>query len=104
MFLPDSDRAILTSLTFIKIIYLLSIFFSGRTIKTGGTGFGTLGIPGDFTPPGRFIRAAFMKEFAEEVQTADDGVNLAFHILNTVDIPIGKYQGNKNSRNHSSND
>ena len=45
-----------------------------------------------------------MKEFAEEVQTADDGVNLAFHILNTVDIPIGKYQGNKNSRNHSSND
>ena len=30
-----------------------------------------------------------MKEFAEEVQTADDGVNLAFHILNTVDRPVG---------------
>ena len=56
---------------------------------TGGTGFGTLGIPGDSTSSSRFIRAAFMKEFAEEVQTAGDGVNLAFHILNTVDRPIG---------------
>ena len=89
-----------------EIIFLLSsfLYFSGRTIKTAGTGFGTLGIPGDFTPPGRFIRAAFMKEFAEEVQTADDGVNLAFHILNTVDIPIGKYGVKHNCRNHPSSD
>ena len=63
--------------------------FLGRYIKTGGTGFGTLGIPGGSTSPSRFIRAAFMKEFAEEVQTADDGVNLAFHILNTADRPLG---------------
>ena len=62
---------------------------SSRNVTTGGTGFGTLGIPGDSTSPSRFIRAAFMKEFAEEVQTADDGVNLAFHILNTVDRPVG---------------
>ena len=83
---------------------MLSVYFSGRTIKTGGTGFGTLGIPGGSTSASRFIRAAFLKEFAEEVQTADDGVNLAFHILNTVDIPIGNYQVKKHRRNHSSSD
>ena len=65
------------------------ILLSGRYIKTDGTGFGTLRIPGGSTSPSRFIRTAFMKEFAEEVQTDDDGVNLAFHILNTMDKPLG---------------
>lgn len=61
---------------------LIAIFYlSGRSIKTHGTG--------DSSSPSRFIRAAFMKEFAREAETANDGVNLAFHILNTVDRPLG---------------
>ena len=46
-------------------------------------------MPGDSSSPSRFIRAAFMKEFAREAETGNDGVNLAFHILNTVDRPLG---------------
>ena len=30
-----------------------------------------------------------MEEFAEEVQIANNGVTLAFHILNAVNRPLG---------------
>lgn len=70
-------------------VFIAIFYLSGRSIKTHGTGFGALGMPGDSSSPSRFIRAAFMKEFAREAETANDGVNLAFHILNTVDRPLG---------------
>ena len=54
-----------------------------------GQGSGLLGIPGDLTPPSRFVRAAAMVHFAAPVKTAEEAVNLAFHIMNTLDIPIG---------------
>jgi choloylglycine hydrolase len=54
-----------------------------------GQGSGMLGIPGDWTPPSRFVRAYAFKNFAVERQTADEGVDLALHLLNTVDIPFG---------------
>lgn len=57
--------------------------------KAIGKGNGLLGMPGDLTPPSRFVRAAVMVHFSDPVQTAKEAVNLAFHILNTVDIPRG---------------
>ena len=54
-----------------------------------GQGSGLLGTPGDFTPPSRFVRTAAMVHFADQVQTGNEAVILAFHILNTVDIPRG---------------
>lgn len=54
-----------------------------------GQGSGLLGVPGDFTPPSRFVRTAAMVHFADDVQTSKEAVILAFHILNTVDIPRG---------------
>ena len=54
-----------------------------------GQGSGLLGVPGDFTPPSRFVRAAAMVHFADEVKTGEDAMMLGFHVLNTVDIPRG---------------
>ena len=54
-----------------------------------GQGSGLLGVPGDFTPPSRFVRTAAMVHFADEVRTGADAVMLGFHVLNTVDIPRG---------------
>lgn len=66
---------------------------SGLTLLPTGHGSGMLGIPGDSTPPSRFVRAAMFVHFAEPVENASEGVNLAAHILNTVDIPHGEIKG-----------
>ena len=54
-----------------------------------GQGSGLLGVPGDFTPPSRFVRTAAIVHFANEVKTGEDAVMLGFHVLNTVDIRRG---------------
>jgi choloylglycine hydrolase len=54
-----------------------------------GQGGGTIGIPGDYTPPSRFVRAAFMRHNATPPATGADAVQAVGHILNTVDIPLG---------------
>jgi choloylglycine hydrolase len=54
-----------------------------------GSGAGMLGLPGDFTPPSRFVRAAMFSQAATSNKTADDAVLSAFHILNQFDIPKG---------------
>lgn len=61
----------------------------GRTIASFGAGSGFLGIPGDVTPPSRFVRAAFYKATAPQLATARETVLQCFHIMNNFDIPIG---------------
>src|ERR1700722_13316315 len=52
-----------------------------------------LGLPGDFTPPSRFVRAVAFSKSALSVEKAKDGVLQAFHILNQFDIPKGAERG-----------
>ncbi len=47
-----------------------------------------LGLPGDFTPPSRFVRAAFFRNTAPQRKDGYDTVLQAFHILNNFDVPI----------------
>ena len=54
-----------------------------------GGGSGLLGIPGDMTPPSRFVRAAFFQTAAPKLATTTETVLQAFHILNNFDIPVG---------------
>ena len=70
-----------------------SVTIEGVTLNPTGQGSGLLGIPGDWTPPSRFIRAVAFVHFADPVENASLGVNLAEHILNTVDIPAGAIKG-----------
>ena len=59
------------------------------TIEPLGQGTGLIGLPGDYSPPARFLRATALAFASAPVATAAEGANLAFHILNAVDIPIG---------------
>jgi len=54
-----------------------------------GQGSGMLGIPGDFTPPSRFVRAVAFSQSVLPSKTGDDAVLEAFHVLNNFDIPKG---------------
>ncbi len=61
----------------------------GKTFKQLGQGSGMLGLPGDFTPPSRFVRAAVFSATAVPSKSADKGIEQVFHILNNFDIPVG---------------
>lgn len=54
-----------------------------------GAGSGFLGLPGDITPPSRFVRAAFYQATAPKQPTAEKAVLQCFQILNNFDIPVG---------------
>jgi choloylglycine hydrolase len=54
-----------------------------------GQGSGMVGMPGDFTPPSRFVRAAIYSTTAVPSANAEEGIKQTFHILNNFDIPIG---------------
>lgn len=54
-----------------------------------GQGSGMVGLPGDFTPPSRFVRAAIFSATAIPSANSEEAVYQAFHILNQFDIPVG---------------
>jgi choloylglycine hydrolase len=66
-----------------------SVKVGSVTVNAFGSGAGLLGLPGDFTPPSRFVRAVVYSQSAAPNATADDAVLAAFHILNQFDIPKG---------------
>ncbi|MBL0185565.1 MAG: linear amide C-N hydrolase [Candidatus Obscuribacter sp.] len=66
-----------------------------------GQGGGFLGIPGDWTPPSRFVRTSAMLNFAKPANNAAEGITLAQHLLNAVDIPLGDVRTAKNDLEHS---
>ncbi|PZQ52591.1 MAG: choloylglycine hydrolase [Rhodovulum sulfidophilum] len=57
-----------------------------------GQGGGLLGLPADYTPPSRFIRAAVLRHALTPPATGPEAVQAVGHILNNVDIPIGVAQ------------
>ncbi|MGY3767012.1 choloylglycine hydrolase family protein [Vagococcus vulneris] len=65
------------------------VMFGDYEAKAFSQGTGTLGLPGGFTPPERFVRAAFFKEHIKEAENEVQGVSNAYHILSTVRIPKG---------------
>lgn len=54
-----------------------------------GQGSGSLGLPGDFTPASRFIRAAFFVSVSPVFEHSIEGVRQALRILHQFDIPFG---------------
>lgn len=59
------------------------------TLDKFGGGLGAVGLPGDFSPASRFVRAVFLKNHTTH-ETDDEGeINRFFHILNGVSVPKG---------------
>ncbi len=61
----------------------------GVGLSAFGAGSGALGLPGDVTPPSRFVRAAFYQTTAPTQPDARSTVLQCFQILNNFDIPVG---------------
>ena len=60
-----------------------------ESIVPFGSGSGLVGLPGDFTPPSRFVRAAVLTATARPLPTSEDAVFEAFRILDGFNIPVG---------------
>ena len=61
----------------------------GVSLAPFGAGSGMLGLPGDFTPPSRFVRAVAFVNTMSPAKDAAEGVNAASRMLNNFDIPKG---------------
>ncbi len=59
------------------------------TVAPLGQGESLHGLPGDFTPPSRFVRAVVFAQAAPKLETGEETVMQAFHIMNQFDIPPG---------------
>lgn len=58
-------------------------------IKPSGHGAGFWGLPGDYTPPSRFVRLAVLTAYADQQPDAKSNLNMGQHIINTFEIPFG---------------
>jgi penicillin V acylase-like amidase (Ntn superfamily) len=65
------------------------VWIGDANVTALGQGGGLLGLPADYTPPSRFIRAAALRTMTETPATGADAIQAVGHILNNVDIPIG---------------
>lgn len=72
--------------------------FGTANVTALGQGGGATGLPGDYTPPSRFVRAAFMRHWATPPKDGDEAIQAIGHILNTVDIPYGVAQSKDNGQ------
>lgn len=69
---------------------------NGVQLQQFGQGSGLHGLPGDFSPPSRFVRAALFSSTALPSNTGEQTVMQAFHILNQFDIPLGSVRSVEN--------
>ena len=70
-------------------------------VSAFGQGAGMRGLPGDFTPPSRFVRAVAFSTTALPSPNAQDAVLTAFHLLNNFDIPKGSVRSMDNGKQTS---
>jgi choloylglycine hydrolase len=61
----------------------------GLKIAPTGAGSGMIGLPGDNTPPSRFVRAVAWSQTARQTETANETVYEAFRILDNFNLPLG---------------
>lgn len=62
---------------------------AGRTLAPLGAGTGLRGLPGDFTPPARFVRAMALTASARPLTDGPDAVFEAFRILDSFNLTLG---------------
>jgi len=58
-----------------------------------GAGSGLLGIPGDYTPPSRFVRAVAYTQIARKTPDGPETIYEVFRILDNFNLPLGSAEG-----------
>lgn len=72
----------------------------GKALQAFGMGNGLMGLPGDFTPPSRFVRAAVFSATNFKAPNAKSGIFDGFHVLNNFDIPYGSVREKVDGKTH----
>jgi choloylglycine hydrolase len=70
----------------------------GYVVRQIGQGSGMLGLPGDFTPPSRFVRMVALSQSALPAANAEAGTSQAMTIIGNVDIPKGAVRGTEDGK------
>ena len=65
-----------------------------------GGGSGMIGLPGDFTPPSRFVRAVAFTQTARPTGDGPETVYEALRILDNFNVPLGAAEGSDNDEAH----
>lgn len=58
-----------------------------------GGGSGMIGLPGDFTPPSRFVRAVAFSKTARPTPDGQETMYEMFRILDNFNVPLGASEG-----------
>lgn len=74
-------------------------FSEDLNLKAYSNGLGSIGLPGDFSSPSRFVRAVFAKYNTLSENSEQDSIKRFFEILSTVEIPKGLVK-TKEGNNH----
>lgn len=67
----------------------MSVRIEDRNFTPLGAGSGLRGLPGDYTPPSRFVRAVALTASVKPLESSEEAVFEAFRILDNFNIPIG---------------
>ncbi|MEI7501166.1 MAG: linear amide C-N hydrolase [Bacteroidota bacterium] len=62
---------------------------AGMTFRPTGHGDGMFGLPGDYTPPSRFVRLGMFMHTVDQQPDAIKNLNLCNHVINSFTIPFG---------------
>ncbi len=88
---PTFDWHLVNLRNYVNLSAMNAKPFTVEGLKESGFGLGTgmLGLPGDYTPPSRFVRMVELVHSSLPVTGPAEGLNLAMTIINNIDIPIG---------------
>lgn len=97
---PSYDWHLINARNYIGLRALNDPFvkINGTEFAQFGQGSGAIGLPGDFSPPARFIRAAFLTQVVLPAKKGQDEIKTAFIILNQFDIPRGAIHEKHNGK------
>jgi choloylglycine hydrolase len=95
---PDFDWHLLNLRNYVNLTpkNAKPVVINGFEIAPLGEGSGLVGMPGDFTPPSRFVRATVFASTIEPADTSEGGIFKLLHLLNQFDIPLGTIRGTVN--------
>jgi choloylglycine hydrolase len=68
---------------------LPSVQISEMDFRPLGGGSGMIGLPGDFTPPSRFVRAVAFSQTARKTADGPETVYEIFRVLDNFNVPLG---------------
>jgi len=82
-------------------VALPSVKVANINLKPLGAGSGMIGLPGDFTPPSRFVRAVAFTQTARPTPNGREAMYEVFRILDSFNVPLGSAEGSTGKKDRT---